>query len=106
MNQYIQRLKQHLDSKQINYEFRDAESILDMLYYAYISENPVENESITARFMELESILCQLTLDENNRVFDITIQLCSEYAHRAFLVGVHAGARLYTELSDTSNTSS
>lgn len=99
MNQYIQYLKEYLTNKQPNYGYSDAESLLDMLYYAYTADNPVYNEAIKSRFAHLDRILSQLTLDDNNEVFLLTTELCAEHAKLAFHSGVHTGARLFIELS-------
>ncbi|MBO5079054.1 MAG: hypothetical protein J6B67_05160 [Oscillospiraceae bacterium] len=100
MNKYVQCLKEHLRSKPIDYGYSDAKSILDMLYFAYTQENPVENEEIRTKFDGMENILSQLSLDDNNTIFGLTCTLCAEYAHMAFLAGVHVGTCLYDELKD------
>ena len=100
MNTYIKYLREYLTDKHPNYGYSDANSLLDMLFYAYTLDNPIYNETIKARFEELDHILSRLTLDDNNSVFMLTADLCAEHAKLAFLSGVHTGARLFIELSD------
>ena len=100
MNLYIQYLKEYLTNKHPNYGYSDANSMLDMLYYAYTLDNPIDNEAIKERFESLDRILSRLTLEDNNSVFLLTAELCAEHARLAFLSGVHTGARLFIELSE------
>lgn len=99
MNTHLQRLQEHLKGVPIEYGNSDAESLSDMLYESYASSNPIDNQKIRLQFNEIDEILSQLTLSENNQVFEITSELCEEHTHLAFLAGVHVGFLLNTELT-------
>lgn len=100
MNPYIQYLREYLTNKHINYGYSDAESLLDMLFYAYTLDNPIDNEDIKRNFAHLNQILSRLTLEDNNTVFTTASELCHDHAKQAFLSGVIVGSRLFTELSE------
>ncbi len=100
MNPYVEKLKTHLMEQTQNYGYSNASSLLEMLYCFYTSENPIDSESIRARFESMDDILSALSLKENNEIFGLTCDLCMEYERRAFLEGLHVGVRLITELSE------
>lgn len=98
MNRYIQALRSYLKKQSPCFDYDDANSLLEMLYYFYTSANPIENDKIRNQFEKMDTILSQLTLADNDTVFLLTVNLCSDYQKQAFLEGVHVGMRLFTEL--------
>lgn len=99
MDLYIQSLKKYLAENQPNYGWCDAATLLEMLYYYYTSDNPVDNDRIKKQFQQADQILCQLSLEDNNSIFLLTSDLCEEHAKQAFLSGIQVGMRLFTELA-------
>lgn len=53
---------------------------------------------IRARFRRMESILSKLSLQDNDAIFGLTVEICSEYIKQAFLAGARIGTQLVLEL--------
>lgn len=100
MNRYIENLKSFLAQRSPDYGYEDANSLLEMLYYYYTANNPVDNAQIRCQFRDLDEILSKLTLAENDKVFLLASQLCIAHERQAFLEGIHVGLRLFQELSE------
>lgn len=100
MNRYIENLKSFLAEQTANYAYDDANSLLEMLYYYYTANNPVDNGVIRCQFKELNDILCHLSTAETDAVFSLTGDLCVSYERQAFLDGIHVGMRLFSELNE------
>ena len=56
------------------------------------------NELICEGFKELDAFLGSLPLDDNNAVWNLCCQLCTAYAHKAFIDGHQYGAHLMQNL--------
>lgn len=102
MNRYIKILKSFLAEKTPYFGCDDANSILEMLYYFYIEENPIDSAVIRCQFKKLDDVLSKLSLVDNDRVFSLAVDLCDSHTKKAFLEGVHIGMRLFTELQNES----
>ena len=76
----------------------DCETVLDQLYQAYAESHERDPVEIGDGFKELEEFLCELPLEDNNRVFNLCCRLCTAYEHKAFLDGLQYGAHLISEL--------
>ncbi len=100
MNRYIEKLKAFLSEQPLRCGDTDAKSILEMLYYYYSEDNPIDSAVIRCRFNELDHILYHLSLSDNNAVFYLTCKLCSAYEQQAFLEGIQVGMRLFRELGE------
>ena len=100
MNRYIENLKSFLKDQTPNYGYDDTNSLLEMIYYFYTVNNPIDNGRIRCQFWELDQILSKLTLDENNKMFMLVSQLCTDYERQAFLEGIHVGLRLFQEICE------
>ena len=98
MNRYIEKLNAFLAEQSPKFGYDDANSILEMLYYYYTENNPVDNGVIRCQFKELDSVLSKLSWSECEQVFSIAISLCCSHSQQAFTDGVHIGMRLFTEL--------
>ena len=102
MNRYIENLKSFLVEQSPNFCFDDAKSMLDMLCYYYCSANPVDNAVIRCQFKVLNDIVRPMTVEESDAVFSVVCDLCLSYERQAFLDGLRAGMRLFSELSGPS----
>ncbi len=102
MNHYIKNLKAFLSQQAPCFGYDDANSILDMLYYYYTTENPVDSGVIRCQFAEQEKILSKLSLEDNTALFFVTTDLCVAHARKGFLDGVQVGLRLFEELEELS----
>ena len=99
MNRYIQNLKSFLSEQHPSFGYDDANSILEMLYYYYTQENPIDSALIRYRVKELNDCIPHMTNKEADAVFTVTMGLCSDYERLAFFEGVQVGMRLIDELS-------
>ena len=100
MNRYIENLKSLLTEQTPHYGYDDANSLLEMLCYYYMEQNPVDNGIIRCQFKALDEILSKLSFSDNNAIFHIAGTLCATYERQSFMDGVSVGWRLYTELSE------
>lgn len=99
MSEPIQKLKNRLFEEPTAFEDEGVNTILDFLYRCYLDEQG-SSDTIRANFSKLDALISDLKLEENNEVFYVVCDLCSEYGRRAFVEGVHVGAQLMTELFD------
>ena len=76
----------------------DAETVLDQLYQAYAESHESDPPEIRDGFKELDDLLGNLSLDDNNAVWNLCCQLCTAYEHKAFIDGLQYGAHLMREL--------
>ena len=76
----------------------DCETVLDQLYQAYTESHESDPPEIRDGFKELDAFLEQLSLDDNNAVWNLCCQLCTAYEHKAFLDGLQYGAHLMQNL--------
>lgn len=98
MKQYIDTLKKHLVEHPPNYGYHNAYCLLDMLCSCYMESNHADSASIRQAFAELDLHLEQLPLKENDAIFDVVCDLCTEHQRLAFIAGVQVGMRLFSEL--------
>ena len=91
MNRYIENLNALLAEQMPKSDYGDANSILDMLCFYYMDTNPVDNAVIRCQFRELDKVLSKLSLEDNDRVFMLSVGLCVSLAREAFSEGVKGG---------------
>ncbi len=96
MNQYIEKLKDHL--KLFPKDGDDFNSVLDLLCYYFTMEHSVDTAVIRAKFSEVGNVLEKLSLEDNNSLFGAMVYLCDAYSTQAFKEGVRVGAELMIEL--------
>ena len=99
MNQAIEKLKTYLKEQPINAAYQDAESLLELLCYLYMTESPVESATIRYQYHQVDQIVNRLTLAENDQLFSVTVNLCDTCTRKGFLDGIKVGYRLLQELS-------
>lgn len=73
--------------------------ITELLYEAYTEEHPIDTEEIRAGFREINQTICKLTIQENDRVFALVCQLCTQQERLAFQEGLRVGVQLFLELT-------
>ena len=100
MNPYTEKLQAYLANRPVNRHWEDAQSILELLCYIYVEQNPIENSTILYQYQKLDQLLEDLSLRENDQLSDLICDICTEYARQAFLSGVHVGFSLFTELEN------
>ena len=100
MKPYMEQLQAYIAANPPKYQFCNGESVLELLYCAYMETNPTQNQRILSGVNVLHRYTNDLTPKEKEIVFDTIYDLCGEYEHRAFSEGVRAGVTLMMELGD------
>ncbi len=98
MNTITKRIKAYIDTHPFDSGDYDYETILDQLYIAYSESHEADPPEIKAAFVELNSFLERLSLDDNNAVFGLTCRISIACERRGFLNGLQYGAYLMNEL--------
>ena len=76
----------------------DCETVLDQLYQAYAESHESDPPEIRNGFKELDDLLGDLSLDDNNAVWNLCCKLCTAYERKAFFDGIIYGAHLMLEI--------
>ena len=98
MNNIAKRLTSYMDKHPIDLGDTDCETVLDQLYQAYAESHESDPPEISEGFKELDSLLANISLEDNNAVFNLCCRLCSTYERKSFLDGLQYGAYLIAEL--------
>ena len=98
MDNIAKRLVSYMDKHPIDLGDTDCETVLDQLYQAYAESHESDPPEIRDGFKELDDLLGDLSLDDNNAVWNLCCQLCTAYEHKAFIDGLQYGAHLMQEL--------
>ena len=98
MDNIAKRLDAHMDKHPIDLGDTDCETVLDQLYQAYAESHESDPPEISEGFKELDSLLGNISLEDNNAVFNLCCRLCSTYERKSFLDGLQYGAYLIAEL--------
>ena len=76
----------------------NCETVLEQLYQAYAESHESDPPEIRDGFKELDDLLGDLSLDDNNAVWNLCCQLCTAYERKAFIDGLQHGSHLMLEL--------
>ena len=98
MDNIAKRLVSYMDKHPINLGDTDCETVLDQLYQAYAESHESDPPEISEGFKELDDLLGNLSLEDNNAVWNLCCQLCTAYEHKAFIDGLQYGTYLMQEL--------
>ena len=98
MDKIAEKLKAYIDTYPLDLGEGDCETVLDQLYQAYAESHESDPPEIRDGFKELDDLLGELSLDNNNAVWNLCCQLCTAYEHKAFVDGLQYGAHLMREL--------
>ena len=99
MDNIAKRLKAYVDKHPFDSGDSDCETVLDQLYQAYAESHESDPPEIRDGFKELDELLGDLSLNDNNAVWNLCCQLCTAYERKAFLDGLQYGAYLTIELN-------
>ena len=99
MHPVINKLKDYLNEQPVHAVYNDAESILELLCYIYMKDAPVDSATIHYQYQQIDCIAKHLTLEQNNEIFNLTVDMCDAYIRRAFLDGLNVGYHLMEEFS-------
>lgn len=89
MNRYLKTVLPLLEE-----EYRKDEQLWDQLYQVYRELHPQDIRSVREAFSQLDLALKKLPLQEYDRIWNLTCQLCYESERQAFLEGLRVGIRL------------
>ena len=98
MENIAKRLNAYITAHPFDPGDSDCETVLDQLYQAYAESHESDPPEIRDGFKELDDLLGNLSLDDNNAVWNLCCQLCTAYDHKAFLDGLKYGVHLMMEL--------
>ena len=96
----IASFREHLQNTK--YQFKDdrVESMMDLLYVAYAENQGRDSREIDQCFIDLETYLESLSLEENDSIFNLLCRLCTLHEEKAFKDGLRLGACLMMELRE------
>lgn len=95
MEQYIEVLNKYMEEQTVG----EGESLLELLYYCFCIQNDLETREIRQNIQKMDDILKDLSLEDNDTLFDMVCDLCEKYQHEAFQTGLLVGFHLYKELA-------
>lgn len=98
MRSVTERLDKYIKTHAVDLGDSECETVLDQMYLAYAESHESDPAEIAEGFKELETFLCEISLADNNAVFNICCRLCTAYERKAFLDGLQYGAHLMLEL--------
>ena len=98
MDKIAKRLVSYMDKHPFDSGDSDCKTVLDQLYQAYAESHESAPSEIGEGFKELDNLLSELSLEDNNAVWNLCCQLCTAYEHKAFIDGLQYGAHLIAEL--------
>ena len=98
MDNIAKRLKAYMDKHPIDLGDTDCETVLAQLYQTYAESHESDPPEISDGFKELDDLLGDLSLNDNNAVWNLCCQLCTAYERKAFHDGLQYGAHLMREL--------
>ena len=98
MNEIAKRLNAYIETHPFDSGDSDCETVLDQLYQAYTESHESDPPEIRDGFKELDALLEQLSLDDNNAVWNLCCHLCTAYERTAFFDGLKYGAHLTQNL--------
>ena len=98
MENIAKRLNAYITAHPFDPGDSDCETVLDQLYQAYAESHESDPPEIREGFKELDMLLEQLSLNDNNAVWNLCCQLCTAYERKAFIDGLQYGAHLITTL--------
>ena len=98
MDKLAKRLKAYIEAHPFDPGNSECETVLDQLYQAYAESHESDPPEIRNGFKELDGLLGDLSLEDNNAVWNLCCQLCTAYERKAFLAGLQHGVHLMSNL--------
>jgi len=98
LEEYIQKLKDHVEAQSSKLVCDDSESILEMLYDIYAESNSFDNEVIREDFHRLYRLLNGMPLKEMDKITDPVSVLCRDHEMAGFIHGFQVGICLMLEI--------
>ena len=98
MQPLLELLKRCEESNTFDTGDPDNPTVLEQLFCAYQDSHETDPPEITEGFKDLDTYLRQLSLADNNAVWNLCCRICTAYEHKAFIDGFHYGFQLNSEL--------
>ena len=98
MQPFLELLKRCAKNNTFDSGDPDCQTVLDQLYRAYAESHENDPPEIKDGFKELDAYLRQLSLEDNNAVWNLCCRICVAYEHKAFIDGFYYGFQLMKEL--------
>ena len=98
MENIAKRLNAYITAHPFNPGDSDCETVLEQLYQAYAESHESDPPEIRDGFKELDDLLGDLSLNDNNAIWNLCCQICTAYERKAFLDGLQYGSHLIQEL--------
>lgn len=77
-----------------------TQSVLELLYEAYMDKHNTTTEQIREDFRELNMAVQDIPLKDCDKIIDPVCALCWSHEKNGFINGVKIGMQLYRELTD------
>lgn len=101
INEFAHALKSYVESQLSKSENGDAESLLELLFDAYVDFNGFDRETIRKDFHDLYAAMNGKTVQEMDEIIYPVCTLCWDHEKVGFQEGVKVGIRLAQEASIT-----
>ena len=98
MDKIAKQMKAYTDTHPFDPGDSNCETVLDQLYQIYAESHESDPPEIRNGFKELDDLLGDLSLDDNNSVWNLCCQLCAAYERKAFIDGLQYGSHLILEI--------
>lgn len=94
MNPYLKQLMAELDQYTASCANVRPSSVLDLLWYCYLSANAIDDGQIKKSEDKLIPVFEELSVMSEDALFEIIAELVTAYQRAAFLEGMQIGAQL------------
>ena len=91
-------LYNYIKSTPLTFDDGDADSVLELLYNAYVNTQGYDPDEVKAKFDNIEECLSEVSLDMNNYIFAAVCDLCMAFEKKGFMDGIKLGSHLILEL--------
>ena len=93
-----QALYSYIKATPLTFDDGDTDSVLELLYNAYVNTQGSDPEEIKEKFATIEECLSEVSLDMNNYIFAAVCDLCMAFEKKGFMDGIALGSHLILEL--------
>ena len=97
INEFARTLKSYVESQPSKSGNGDAESLLELLFDAYVDFNGFDRETIRKDFHDLYEVMNGKTVQEMDEIIYPVCTLCWDHEKTGFQEGVKVGIRLAQE---------
>ena len=98
MKNYLPLLEKQLQDYQAKCAGTDAIPVLEILWYCYFQENPIDDGLIRNAELELRPAFEALSFETSEALFSKLDDLIAHYQRSAFFDGLYTGAQLAKQL--------